>query len=628
MLHAEERYEPKRKSSEGEMSPKNTTTGGQKPVGMKLDDGGGVEDTGAEPSSSAAGSKGAWDDVVDLEEIQKRALERDRSFTSLQGLIPTLQQQRKTAGGMRRNRSAAEMAKRRLNAHAHTALKKSVSHTSVNKQGQGQGQGRTSVHFDLGHQRDDNEDDDGWTEASGSASPNLSRSGSVAGGNSGRNSRGGTSGQNSKAPSISTSPSANRTESRDWSQRQKPDKEQNRNEAATGQGQPQAQQRHPDATQITTRLLQRVSSQSAAPMTSTVSATATPIMSSLGQLGNQSSYSHANSEAGYSSGTATPHDLPAELISRFKGSRPGTPGESPSPFHSHLGTPSHGHRQSTQSSTQPPKSTLGNNRRAKSMSNLAQENQPTARDDSDSDRPLAPRSRKSSTSAYGVDMSRTQQKLWLQRASSQIDNANTSSVGLNLALNGLGTSSIDERYGDENPFARTLVGSIGFRDGDGQVQNSGDPRVRLVLERGGMAYRAVERFMGPVARSLRRLEQIPGSHRGKRIPKTGRTRGSFGAAAGAGAKGLSQSLKERSGWAGGGAKVGADSNSSGSGRKGVDTQRNRNAGGERRSYEGKGSLGSVHSVDGGHDELAAILRGLWESTEERQSPRRRREVDE
>lgn len=658
-LNKSEEQESRRHSADMDnISPKNMGSNnvfGKKEKEAKEQEGG----------ASTMGSKGEWDDVVDLDGIKAKALEREASALSLQGL--NLQQQRKLTGGMRRNRSAAEMAKRRLllGQEKHTALKKSASHTSVNKAhttGHGNAQGRASVHFDLGHQRnqrkeeDDDGDDDGWTEASGSASPNLSRNGSVAGQSSGQNSaRGGASKNNSEAPSMSTSPERSRTESRDWSR--EPTASPSRRESYSQNGgmaaAAQASNRHPDATQITTRLLQRVASHSAAPQMSAISATALP--SSTSSLTNghhqkdNTGRSQPTSDAGHSSGTATPHDLPSELISRFKGSGPGTPGESPLPYHPHLGTPNHrsggggseakhGHTQFTQSSTQPPKSSFSNDRRAKSMSNLNAKPQ----EDSDSDdRPLAPRSRKSSTAAYAAPpQSRTQQKLWLQRASSNIESAqpSTSSLGLNLALSGLGVSSVLDADGlgggDGNPLARTLVGSIGFREGEGGMGvrggRGGDPRVRIVLERGGMAYRAVGRFVDPVVRSLRRLDYIPGSHRGAtRIPHTKsksaaasvrgtkETRESLGA----GARGLSQSLKDARG---GGFLERAN------GRKSMDQISNKSAG-QPRSFDGRdgqGSLGSNRTEGGNEDdEVRMLLRGLWESNVER-SPCKQRDGEE
>lgn len=601
------------------------------------------KDKEAGGGGSTMGSKSEWDDVVDLDGLKAKALEREASALSLQGL--NLAQQRKTTGGMRRNRSAAEMAKRRLllgHQEKHTVLKKSASHTSVHKAHVGhKDQGaRTSVHFDLGREREkeaEEGDDDGWTEASGSASPNLSRSGSVAGNGSGRNSARGQSKTNSEAPSMSTSPERSRTESRDWSRDPTASPSRRESHSHNGGAAAAAQARHPDATQITTRLLQRVASHSAAPQMSAVSATALPSTTSSFSNGHgqkdSTGRSQPTSDAGHSSDTATPHDLPSELISRFKGSGPGTPGESPSPYHSHLGTPAvrggdakHNKSQSTQQAAQGPSSAaLDNSRRAKSMSNL---NQKPKEDDSEDERPLNPRSRKSSTAAYAAPpQSRTQQKLWLQRASSNIESAQPSSLGLNLALNGLGAISVLDADGlgggDGNALAKMLVGSLGVREGEFGRDGRGDPRVRVILEKTGMTYRAVGRFVDPVVRSLRRLEVIPGSHRrAKGIPngkgkKAESVRGTK-EREGAGGKGLSQSLKD--------ARGGGFLDRS---RKSMDAVSGKN-GAQARSFEkeGQGSLGSDRTEAGSEeDEVRMLLRGLWESNVER-SPRNRGEIEQ
>lgn len=645
-LNKKDEGESRRHSTDlDNVSPKNLGSGGVVMMGKKEAGKEKARDMEGEVLGTM-GSKGEWDDVVDLEGIKQKALEREASVLSLAGL--NLQPHKKS-GGMRRNRSAAEMAKRRLllGQEKHTALKKSASHTSVNKAGE-RSHGRTSVHFDLGHKRDqrrddDDGDDDGWTEASGSASPNLSRSGSVAGQSSGRNSARDQSKTNSQAPSVSTSPERTRIESRDWSQDPTESSSRRESDARNGGAAAAAQARHPDATQITSRLLQRVSSHSAAPQMSAVSATAHPSGSSLNgrrSRDGKESRSQPTSEGGHSSGTATPHDLSNELTSRFKGSGPGTPGESPSPYANHLQNNRTGHKatQSRQStSTQPPKASLSDSKRAKSMSNL---NRPSGQDATDSDsegRPLAPRSRKSSTSAYAAPpQSRTQQKLWLQRASSNIESAapSTSSLGLNLALKGLGGGSVldVDMSIDGNPLARTLVGSIGLGEGPGvRDGRGGDPRVRVVLERGGMAYRAVGRYVDPVVRSLRRLEYIKGSQRGAvRVP-AGKNKSSSASvrgtkerrqSLGAGSRGLSQSLKDARG--GGFLDTSRKSMDAMSSKSGAKSQHSGSFDGRDR----QGSVGSERSEEVNEDdELRMLLRGLWESNVER-SPRKRRDGEE
>ncbi|KFY17352.1 hypothetical protein V492_00729, partial [Pseudogymnoascus sp. VKM F-4246] len=83
-----------------------------------------------------------------------------------------------TRPSIRRNKSHGEVKK----AKVATAMKRSGSHTSISHQS------KSSVHFDLAATTNGEDHDDGWTEASGSASPSLSRANSVAGASSGRSS--------------------------------------------------------------------------------------------------------------------------------------------------------------------------------------------------------------------------------------------------------------------------------------------------------------------------------------------------------------------------------------------------------------------------------------------------------
>lgn len=468
---------------------------------------------------------------------------------------------------LRRNRSHVEVKK----AKAAGGMRRSASHTSVNRHKAPPS--KTSVHFDPGLADDGDEHDDGWTEASGSASPNISRSGSVAGASSGRSSaKPPASTTTSKAPSPAPSPSKPpppppqqqpRPDSRGW---------------ASHDRTPSA----PDAHQITSRLLQRVPSHSgAAPKMSSISATATT--SSAAALASTSA---ASDSGALSSGPATPHadSHASELISRFKGSGSGTPGSGDaSPFL--MAAPHPAPRPSGGGATAngKPRANHGHggldSRRAKSMSNLAAGQRPHApapEDDSDEERALAPRSRKASSTQQYVppEQSRTQQKLWLQRASSNMEPvAQLAPAG---TLGGLG--GLPGGLGGMGGNASALVGA-GF-GGDGGA--GGDPRVRVQLEKTGMAYLAVRRYQDPVARGLRRLGRVPGG-RARRIP------GAAGRKAAG--PGLSQSLKE-------GGKGGVGSLEAGGG-----------------SFEGAGaggSEGAAGAAQQGDEGLAAILRGLWE----------------
>lgn len=448
---------------------------------------------------------------------------------------------------LRRNKSHGEVKK----AKVATAMKRSASHTSISHQS------KSSVHFDLATTNNGEDHDDGWTEASGSASPSLSRANSVAGASSGRNSaKPPASAANSIPPSLAASPAKARIDARDWSQH-------DRTHSA------------PDAHQITSRLLQRAPSHGAAPKMSTISATAMAPGTS------------ATSDLAPSSGSATPHtdSHKSELISRFKGSGSGTPGDT-SPFlQSHHPTSTKKSEATNGTAAQEADAAAFalNSRRAKSMSNLkARGAEPD--DSSSDDRALAPRSRKSSTHYIPPQQSRTQQKLWLQRASSNIEPAQLAPAGaLGLGLGGLPVGMGMGMGMGLNVHASPLVGSIG--SGYGAEGGAGDPRIRMQLEKTGSAFMVVRRHQDPIAKSVRRLLVLPGGEKGRRIPGAGRVKAGKGV-------GLSQSLRE------GRSRGGLASGSLEDARPG--------------GSFGEGSpVGSVESA-GGDDGLAAILRGLWE----------------
>lgn len=427
---------------------------------------------------------------------------------------------------LKRNRSHVEVKKPKSSGQ----LKRSSSEKGII---QNKAANRTSVHFDLGNDGQD----DGWTEASGSASPNLSRSGSIGGASSGRSSaKPPASANNSQQHSPSTSPSKSRVGA--------------------------------DAHQITTRLLQRTPSHNAPPKMSSISATATPA--------NPSPESSNKTNSTFNGTPRTGED--SELVSRFVDSGSGTPGDSPYMKNHTPSSPRKAHRG------------LDESRKVQSMGNLTRhdssKSNPTASDDDDEQRALAPRSRKSSTTQHAYNppqQSRTQQKLWLQRASSNIE---PQQMGPGASINGLAI-----RVG---PGASPLVGA----GDDGR-----DPRIRLQLERTGLEYLVVRRYQDPIGRALKRLDSLPGADKHQRIPHSLQGHGGSprkGQAAEAqGRYGLSQSLRE-----------GRMRNGNGNGH--VSTS------GARSSYEGGAGVGTggEGSVDSerteADDGVSALLRGMWE----------------
>jgi len=467
------------------------------------------------------------------------AISPDNLLMRRTGSEPKLSRNGSTTS-LKKNSSQVSLTHKRNRSHVEVkrpksagALKRSSSQPGVNNN---KGLNKTTVHFDLGNDGQD----DGWTEASGSASPELSRGGSVGGHSSGRSSGNKPASANNSQPH---SPTASKT--REWTPNRQNDS-----------------QSTLDAHQITSRLLQRTPSLNAPPKMSSISVTATARAESPEPFGRSSSTLNG-----------TPRNARKdELSSRFVNAS-GTPG-STSPF-----------LPQTSSDPKPDPADLDPTRRAKSMGNL---NSRTTSDDSD-ERPLAPRSRKSSSGTHAYippQQSRTQQKLWLQRASSNIE---PQQMAPGAAINGLG-------LGIGMPGIRPGAPLVGAGD-DGR-----DPRIRLQLERTGLEYLVVRRYQDPVGRALKRLDKLPGANKHRRIPSQRHLDRSGAAAESTSQRslGLSQSLREtRRGNRDGARENGAVS-----------------ASGARSSYEPVVAHGSVESERSAETEdgVSAILRSMWQKS--------------
>lgn len=441
--------------------------------------------------------------------VSESKLSRDDSTTSLR--------KNSSQVSLKRNRSTADVKRPKSSGQ----LKRSASHSKVHNNKNLQ---RSNVHFDLGNDEHEDVDGDGWTEASGSASPNISRAGSVAGQSSGRSSaRQPASADNSRPESPIGSPTKTGIVAKEWSSSKS--------------------NITPDAAQITSRLLQRTPSQNAPPKMSDISATAIP----GAQTSSSSSYQKTPSTA-----NGTPHSNKEPVVSRFVGEPQGTPADS-STFLTHR--------------PKDPQRELDAARKVKSMGNLTRQDSNEA--DSDEERALAPRSRKGSAHAYKPpQQSRTQQKMWLQRASSTNEPqqlAPSAQISINdfpaLALN-----------------ANPLVGA-GY---DGR-----DPRVKAQLDKTGMEYLVVRRYQDPVGRALRRLGKLPGNEKMRRIPST-KGKNSFGS--GLDRYDLSQGNKEKP----------LEGNASLTGAEGSF---------EASSNGSPGSNEGGNVADGG---VSAMLRSIWE----------------
>ncbi|RDW75168.1 hypothetical protein BP6252_06310 [Coleophoma cylindrospora] len=396
---------------------------------------------------------------------------------------------------LRRNRSVADVQKSRPKS----------SHGGVKRP--------TSVHFEIGSQGAA-EAEDGWEEASSSASPALSRSASRIG-----------SQQSSAKPSANNSQHHSPDESPIQKHQPLPANTNGRSSA--------------DARVITERLLQRTPSLNTTKMSLT---TAKPTPTSLTRSHDSSLPNH-HTPGGSSAGKD-------EVTSRFvNGGSSATPGEQ-SPF---LYTAPRNHKNSNSSSSLP-KSNGDEVKRAKSMANLTWHDSSNTENE-ESESALAPRSRKGHTATQSyvpAQQSRTQQKLWLQRASSNIEPQQA----------GAGT---------------TMPGYEGRTAG-----------TRAQLEKTGLEYLVVRRYQDPVGAALKRLALLPGNEKMRRIPA--HANGPRKSAVLDDRSGLSQSLRDR--------------------RSGVQTPVSLT---RRSSFEGPGSQGSLRDGDGEIDENAqALLRSIWE----------------
>ncbi|KAH8816146.1 hypothetical protein F5884DRAFT_211298 [Xylogone sp. PMI_703] len=400
--------------------------------------------------------------------------------------------------------SHPDLRKLGKNASSSTNLKKNNSHTNLKRNrsvadvipvtrsksdsGHEKNKRPTSVHFEIGdsNNEDGDADGDGWEEASSTASPTLSRSGQSS-------AKPGASASNSRPHSAPQSPNAKTNTS--------PPKTNNIDATAANGDRDLERERQTarhiaDAKAITERLLQRTPSLNTTKMSLT---TATPTST------RPNTANGLNGAGGGPpfNGSAGSNNEP--LVSRFvTGS--GTPGDS-----SFLTSTT------TTQNSKTPASSAGHDpkpeegpKRARSMGNLNRHSSQSS-DEEDTTSVLAPRSRKSSHGGGPIpgyhppQQSRTQQKLWLQRASSNIEPQQLPPGQSGLGLGGLGLHG--------GIGAAGLVGAVGGSSYDGR-----DLRVKLQLERTGLEYLVVRRYQDPVGKALRRLRVLEVFDGNRKIP--------------------------------------------------------------------------------------------------------------
>ncbi|RYO74315.1 hypothetical protein DL766_002208 [Monosporascus sp. MC13-8B] len=358
----------------------------------------------------------------------------------------------------KRNRSHVEIAKRPKPSAAN--LKRSSSHKEVNKlKG-----AKSQVHFDLGNDDELEPDlegvqDDEWVDASNSASPYLSRRGSVVSTGQSSTTREDPDDDNDSSDAVASSPSKPHTPANDHS-----DDQEEEDRSAPPIDRETIQHKE----YITSRLLKRTPSSSAPPKMTAETASVRPKPSLPESRGDASSaYGTPKTSALVGSGGD-------ELTSRF------VSGSGPSAESGSFCTP-----------TRSPTHRTGSMPRPRSLANLEREHRDSISDD-EGDSALAPRTRRPAYKPQPAEKSRTQQKLNLQRASSSIEPA--------------------------QPGGGAGVGGVSPLVGGSSYDNR-DPRVGKLLERTGMEYLVVRRYQNPIARSISRLSRMPVSQKHRRIPK-------------------------------------------------------------------------------------------------------------
>jgi hypothetical protein len=396
-----------------------------------------------------------------------------------------------------------------------------------------------TVHFDVAEE--EGQDDGGWTEESASQSPTTTRS-------------------NTRSNSVVLDPhkpaeerpvdrtggilraeasSQQASGASSMSTRILPDQTQQLRPANGSSSHHHSHSRPADADMITSRLLQRNSQHNPAPQMSAIAATVV-------------SNHHEPRELSQSAGSTLVDTPGRELVSRFidgDGSA-GTPNSSFLP---------------SRNTPQASGSGNGDLKRNRSMPNVADEETPTR----------TPR-RSGTSTPTDLPPSRTQQKLMLQRASSAIEPQKL-------------IPSILPRTGGPTAL---YTGMTYTTNGEGRL----DPRLQQQFNHVSVEYNVVRRYRNPLGEAVVRIEQMPGTPRKSRVPKSPSTNG-FSSVHGSSS--LSTSYHD-------------ETNDSGSRRSRASLENGR-SGREEGDVEGTQSFES----DNGRirNEVEELCRRLWESSE-------------
>lgn len=461
-----------------------------------------------------------------------------------------------TQANLRRNHSSGHLPRA---AHTKHALKSSKSEVAPPKKALANPRSRQTspdphpaVHFDVASEDEDDDDDDdaggedGWTEESASQSPTTTRSNTRSNSvvldaqhklaeRNMENNRGDPAqvGASRQAQAQATQNLPDRT----------------RKLAAANSGSSH-HSRPPDADMITSRLLQRSASHTVPPQTTSVAAT----------VGSTTDRHTLQSHSAGSTLVDTPGK---DLVSRFMDGD------------GSAGTPHDGGYMPKSKSSKPEGGDLDQSKRNKSMPNVSGSNETPNRTPSRSG---------ATTPTTNLPPSRTQQKLMLQRASSNIEPQKL--VPVTLPRTGGPTF---------------LQSGIHYNaNGEGRL----DPRLQQQFNHVAVEYNVVRRYRNPLADSIVRIQQMPGMSRKTRIPRTG---GANGSASTHGTTSMSTSFNE--------AEIETDGASSRrSARVSFDNEH-----GRPRSRRDDGDIEGHQSFESdqarGANEAEEICRRLWESAE-------------
>ncbi|KAL2162205.1 hypothetical protein VTH06DRAFT_7118 [Thermothelomyces fergusii] len=431
-------------------------------------------------------------------------LTRDSSATNLK--------KNTSHSNLRRNRSQAEVGKR---SKTSSNLQRSASNPAVNKL---KHSGGSKVQFNLGDedQNGEEDDDDEWVDASTSASPLLSRRGSVVSSVHTPNPPA-SNGETSQGGSPTPHAEVERTLSAGSQNGSTNGAQQGAQQDAQHGTSSQSRDKSSHNQYLTTRILSRTPSHGAPPMMSTETVSARP--ASVRQPSPPGSGTNPGQYLSSTPGTAAQarpgSSGKAELTSRFVGHNSQEPGSGLAGESFILAANRGGlsraalngkdeisapkRRQSEGALSQSRGIDALNARRAAGNGNG------NGSDGEDDEERITRASRARRSGEYIVprDANRTQQKLNLQRASSSLEPAHPH-PGIGIGPPGVAAG------------AGPLLGLPSTYD-------SRDPRINKMLERTGMEYLTVRRHLNPVARSISRVMQLPGLENSRRIPRPGTT---------------------------------------------------------------------------------------------------------